>query len=50
MQATMIVFDNNHASTINSSDLELIKKTIIISNVRGAMGNKTKNNNAFPNV
>ena len=29
MQATMIVFDNNHASTINTSDLELIKKTII---------------------
>jgi len=28
MQATMIVFDNDHASTINTSDLELIKKTI----------------------
>ena len=28
MQATMIVFDNNHASIINTSDLELIKKTI----------------------
>ena len=28
MQATMIVFDNKHASVINASDLELIKKTI----------------------
>jgi hypothetical protein len=28
MQATMIVFDNNHASTINTADLELIKKSI----------------------
>jgi len=28
MQATMVVFDNNHASTINPSDLELIKKSI----------------------
>jgi hypothetical protein len=28
MQATVIIFDNNHASTINTSDLELIKKTI----------------------
>ena len=28
MQATMIVFDHNHASTINTADLELIKKTI----------------------
>ena len=28
MQATMIVFDNKHASVINAPDLELIKKTI----------------------
>jgi len=28
MQATMIVFDNKHASTINTSDLDLIKKSI----------------------
>jgi len=28
MKATMIVFDNIHASTINEVDLELIKKTI----------------------
>ena len=28
MQATMIVFDNNHASTINRSDLHYIKKSI----------------------
>ena len=38
MQATMIVFDNKHASTINTSDLELIKKSIKPAKKEGFVG------------
>ena len=40
MQATMIIFDKDHASTINPSDLNLIKKNIKSTTSNTTSGNK----------